>query len=387
MTLNSLNGAREEAKELLRSFIPLAGSSYSANRNFDRGGQHKFVSRLSKYLSRRILLEEEVIQEVLSSHSVAASEKFIQEVIWRTYWKGWLEKRPQVWRSYKSSFHKIEYSEEELRLALLGQTGIDCFDHWVNELLESGYLHNHARMWFASIWIFTLKLPWQLGAKFFEDYLVDFDAASNTLSWRWVAGLQTKGKHYLARAENINKFTEGRFNPTGQLNEKAEALTEKLDLRAVDSGDINKSNSVSELPPKEKESVLLLVTEEDLGVHPLISPEKFSKTLILRKPTSSNLVRQFSTNCCEAKALEFRESQIISPDKLKEHLQAYDCKNLVMLRPHVGPIKDRITETLESSKASVSFVDRHWDIKHFPKASAGFFKFKKLYFNELLNPS
>jgi deoxyribodipyrimidine photo-lyase len=58
-------------------------------------------------------------------------------------------------------------------------------------------------MWFASIWIFTLRLPWPLGAAFFQAHLQDHDAASNTLSWRWVAGIQTPGKHYLARAENI----------------------------------------------------------------------------------------------------------------------------------------------------------------------------------------
>ncbi len=96
---------------------------------------------------------------------------------------------------------------------LSGSTGIDCFDHWAQELADTGYLHNHARMWFASIWIFTLELPWQLGADFFLTRLLDADPAANTLSWRWVAGLHTPGKHYLARASNIEKFTLGRFNP------------------------------------------------------------------------------------------------------------------------------------------------------------------------------
>ena len=68
----------------------------------------------------------------------------------------------------------------------------------VKELKETNYLHNHARMWFASIWIFTLDLPWQLGAEFFMKHLYDGDAASNTLGWRWVAGIQTQGKNYLA---------------------------------------------------------------------------------------------------------------------------------------------------------------------------------------------
>jgi deoxyribodipyrimidine photo-lyase len=72
-------------------------------------------------------------------------------------------------------------------------------------------------MWFASIWIFTLRLPWELGADFFLRHLLDGDPASNTLGWRWVAGIQTRGKTYLARASNIEKYTRGRFNPEGQL--------------------------------------------------------------------------------------------------------------------------------------------------------------------------
>ena len=59
-------------------------------------------------------------------------------------------------------------------------------------------------MWFASIWIFTLELPWQLGAEFFMQHLYDGDAASNTLGWRWVAGVQTQGKHYLASEWNLS---------------------------------------------------------------------------------------------------------------------------------------------------------------------------------------
>ena len=78
-------------------------------------------------------------------------------------------------------------------------------------------------MWFASIWIFTLELPWQLGAEFFMQHLYDGDAASNTLGWRWVAGVQTQGKHYLASEWNIKKFTNNRFQNI-QLNENASSI-------------------------------------------------------------------------------------------------------------------------------------------------------------------
>ena len=105
-------------------------------------------------------------------------------------------------------------------MCIRDRTNIDCFNEWVKELKENNYLHNHTRMWFASICIFTLELPWQLGAEFFMQHLYDGDAASNTLGWRWVAGVQTQGKHYLASEWNIKKFTNNRFQNI-KLNENA----------------------------------------------------------------------------------------------------------------------------------------------------------------------
>ena len=108
----------------------------------------------------------------------------------------------------------------DYKKAIEGNTNIECFNEWVNELKENNYLHNHARMWFASIWVFTLELPWQLGAEFFMKHLYDGDAAANTLGWRWVAGIQTQGKNYLASEWNIKKFTNNRFSNI-KLNENA----------------------------------------------------------------------------------------------------------------------------------------------------------------------
>ena len=225
---------RAAALRALADFVPAAGHAYARGRNTDPGpeGRHA-VSKLSPYLRHRLLLEREVVSAALSIHSLEACEKFVQEVFWRTYFKGWLEHHPGLWPRYVQERDAAIAAaagnsgvSHALALAMTGRTGIECFDAWVAELCTTGYLHNHARMWFASIWIFTLRLPWQIGADFFMTHLLDGDPASNTLSWRWVAGLHTKGKHYLARAENIARFTEGRFNPTGQLNEGAEALVE-----------------------------------------------------------------------------------------------------------------------------------------------------------------
>ncbi len=214
---------RTAALERLARFVPHAGADYARKRNFDLGpGQHQHVSTLSPYLRHRLLTETEVLQAVLGRHSATAAEKFVQEVFWRTYWKGWLEMRPTVWDMYRTGLRgalDMVQTQSGLRRnweeACAGRTGIDAFDAWAQELVQTGYMHNHARMWFASIWVFTLRLPWELGADFFLRHLLDGDPASNTLGWRWVAGIQTRGKTYLARPDNIATYTQGRFAPKG----------------------------------------------------------------------------------------------------------------------------------------------------------------------------
>jgi len=223
---------RSAALERLQRFVPLAGSAYASERNYDHGaGRHDNVSVLSPYLRTRLITEDDVLTAVLGRFSPKTAEKFVQEVYWRTYFKGWLEHRPSVWTAYRASLSRHlddVHSRSGLRQvwedACTGNTGIACFDSWADELVRTGYLHNHARMWFASIWIFTLNLPWELGADFFLRHLADADPASNTLSWRWVGGLHTQGKHYLARAWNIKRYTNGRFDPDGSLNETAGPL-------------------------------------------------------------------------------------------------------------------------------------------------------------------
>ncbi len=192
---------RDEALNRLEDFSNNNLGKYAADRNFDPGPENRNnTSLLSQYISHRIIDEQETIRAAYQKFPFKKIEKFVQEVFWRTYWKGWLEMRPQVWDDYNQDLNNLqnELNSSNYKEAIEGNTKIPCFNDWVLELKEFGYLHNHARMWFASIWIFTLGLPWQLGADFFLKHLLDGDPASNTLGWRWVAGLHTKGKHYLA---------------------------------------------------------------------------------------------------------------------------------------------------------------------------------------------
>ncbi|WBO58085.1 hypothetical protein GT370_12535 [Acidocella sp. MX-AZ03] len=221
---------REAGLARLAAFTPRAGRAYAAGRNTDPGpGAPSAVSGLSPYLRHRLVSEVEVISAVIARHGAGGAEKFIQEVFWRIYWKGWLELRPALWTSYRQ---RLAALREDAALmpravqAMRGETGIGCFDAWARELAQTGTLHNHTRMWFASIWCFTLKLPWLLGADFFFQHLLDADAASNLLSWRWVAGCQTPNKPYIARAANIAHYSNGRFAPYGVLNEAPEPVAE-----------------------------------------------------------------------------------------------------------------------------------------------------------------
>lgn len=241
---------RARARARLAEFLPAAGLHYGETRNADDGPRtagRGNVSQLSPWLHAGLMGEAEVLTSVLAAHGPREAEKFIAEVFWRIYFKGYLEQRPAIWSDYCAGRDAALAALDRnagLRTAYArateGRTGIEAFDTWTQELVATGYLHNHARMWFASIWIFTLKLDWRLGADFFLTHLMDGDAASNTLSWRWVAGLHTKGKHYLARADNIARYTAGRpggplaaiglVDDAAALDEPADYPRQQLDL-------------------------------------------------------------------------------------------------------------------------------------------------------------
>ncbi|MDC3091373.1 hypothetical protein OA848_03180, partial [Rickettsiales bacterium] len=217
----------------LENFLNKSVLNYSKFRNYDYGPSNRGnTSNLSKYISHRILNEYQIVKKTLNQFKLNNVEKFIQEIFWRVYWKGWLENRQMVWNDFVYYEYKSKKNKSYLD-AIEGNTKIECFNEWVEELKKYNYLHNHTRMWFASIWIFTLKLPWQLGAKFFLEHLFDGDAASNTLSWRWVAGLQTKGKHYLAKSWNIEKYTNGKFS-SQKINEEEMPLEEEKDFQLTE---------------------------------------------------------------------------------------------------------------------------------------------------------
>ena len=383
---------REAGLEALHDFVPRAGSAYARDRNHDLGAARENVSGLSPYLRHRLLTEREVLGTVLAHHSPGASEKFVQEVFWRTYWKGWLEQNPEVWRRYRHDVDALLADDlpADHEAAVSGRTGIDAMDAWVHELVETGYLHNHTRMWFASIWIFTLGLPWQLGADFFYRHLLDGDAASNTLSWRWVAGLQTAGKTYLATASNISRFTDGRFSPAG-LATTARALDEEpLPPRTpVEPADVVGSPGTR---------VGLLLHEEDLEPESLLTERpglvaRLSATAVVADPGSrspqgaSAAVVAFTTGAVDDAATRTpdaggRPARTLSdalPATVVEWARSEGLDTVVTPYAPVGPVQERL-ETLRAALSvegmELVTVRRRWDGEAWPSASRGFFPFR-----------
>ena len=377
--------SRDAALSRLHQFVPGAGRRYDSGRNTDAGrDQPTAVSRLSPYLRYRLINESEVVGQVLAQHDLNAAEKFVQEVLWRTYWKGWLEMRPSVWQRFLDERDRQRNDFPAARAivaAETGQTGIDGFDAWARELVETGYLHNHARMWFASIWIFTLRLPWSLGADFFLRHLLDADAASNTLSWRWVAGLQTAGKTYLATADNIARYTNGRYAPKG-LAREAFALTEAPIEAARGLKD-------SYLYDPGRPSILL-VTNEDMHPDPVFDGAEFRSVLVagdadvLWGDGARHFVRTAAAETAAHAAERFGcPATVIDRLDAQALITAADAAGVkLIVTPYapVGPVADKCAQlapVLADEGILLAQVRRAWDSAFWPHAKKGFFPFKE----------
>lgn len=376
---------RVAALDRLAAFAPRMGRAYAAGRNHDPGpGARQDVSRLSAHLRHRLLTEQEAVAAALARHGPEAAAKFIQEVFWRTYWKGWLELRPAVWARYRAARDAaLAAPPAGYEAAIRGGTGIACLDAWVRELVGTGWLHNHARMWFASIWIFTLRLPWALGADLFLRHLRDADAASNTLSWRWVAGMQTRGKHYVARAENIARYTGGRFDPRGQLDENPVPL------------DDGPPPAPRALPPADAPPdgpALLLLHEDDLH------PESLGLGRARVVAVAGVAVPQARSPLgCAPGAAGFAEAALqdglaratvhfgaparaTTPAEVAHCAEAAGARAVVMPWAPVGWTAEALAPlrpALAARGIALHVLRRDWDSRCWPHATAGYFGFRE----------
>jgi deoxyribodipyrimidine photo-lyase len=277
-----------------------------------------------------------------------------------------------------------------------GQSGVACMDAMARELIETGYLHNHARMWWASFWIHVERLPWELGADFFFRHLLDADPASNTLSWRWVAGLQTPGKTYLVRLSNIQKYAPHYLdgNPLGlaRLEDsaaKAQLVTDSADrsprpLAALPGSFASGSSRVGlwlhpdDLSPEQGPLERLMPASVAACVSDGVYRERYAlsqgRIESLRVVLQDGLNRAQAHFQCPGERLETRDPA----SALVEWAQRFRLDQIVTFAPMVGPIGDwlgLITRRLEGTGIRLTLIRRPSDTFAFSLAHAGFFPF------------
>ena len=390
---------RHDALQAWADFLPRV-AQYAKRRNHVEP-LHRNVSRLSAALRFRTLSEDEVLRDTLQGHPFHSVEKWVQEVCWRRYWKGWLEQRSDVWDSWRQRVRELnetlpEATRQRAEAVATGESGVDCMDAIAKELIATGYVHNHARMWWASYWIHAERLPWELGADVFYRHLLDADPASNTLSWRWVAGLQTRGKTYLVRASNIEQYAPDLLlqHPAG-----SDRIADGSVAPMVASEFANTTRQgVVEYPatiPRSERSIGIWLHADDLlpEIGPLTSlapvsvaafTQEYSNrhTLKLseRSITAQNVV--LADGLARA-ALHFACPTVCSNGDdpavaLAAWASCHGLDEVVTFAPNVGPLADllpHVRQCLESSGIVLTLVRRSSDAHAFQLAGSGFFPF------------
>jgi deoxyribodipyrimidine photo-lyase len=235
-------------------------------------------------------------------------------------------------------------------------------------------------MWFASIWIVTLRLPWELGADFFLRHLMDGDPASNTLSWRWVGGLQTRGKTYLARPDNIARYTEGRFAPAG-LARSAPPL----------DGPPAPAPRALPAPRRWRDDLPtgLLLTDDDLGAGWLVPAGLRPRAAAAlssgadRSPLSVGAAAgDFTTGACvDALArLDLPTTLLPAPAAAADWAAEAGLAQVVAPWAPVGPgaeALDAMEAALDARGIALVRAMRDWDARSWPEATHGFFRFRE----------
>jgi deoxyribodipyrimidine photo-lyase len=223
-----IEGGRQNAEHKLCEIKPIA---YGRTRNYGDG----HITRLSAYIHHGILSLNEVRNYALCQcNEPVQIGKFIQELGWRDFWQRILTQH-QTWawedvEPYKTGFTPQDYAEVLPNDIVTGSTGVACIDAFIHQLITTGYLHNHARMYLASYVVHFRRIKWQTGAQWFLQHLLDGDFASNNFSWQWIAS--TFGhKPYVFNLENVNKYFSGLVDTSPLTNQPLDASYETLQAR------------------------------------------------------------------------------------------------------------------------------------------------------------
>jgi len=378
----------------MEAFLP-AARLYARDRNFVRPG-HPSVSRLSPLLRHRLLLESETARAAMDAHGFGRVEKFVQEVYWRRYWKAWLSHRPQVWRQAVANDTPDDSAAgDRARAVMGGRSGNPVMDHFTRELLETGYLHNHARMWHAAWWVHHERLPWAWGAGFYFGHLLDGDPASNTLSWRWVAGLQTPGKTYLARRSNLERYLDPAILDANRDGLRALENPAPHPPESPGRPEVTRPALPHHPPAGGGGRTGIWMHEEDLlpEASPLASLPAIAAVAVTGHPEGWRRHRYSDARvawihgalddaaaraAAHWKHAPHREDPADLAAALAGWARACHLDEVATLRPEIGPLDDAlpaVRTALAAAGVSLALVDRPEDLALRPLATRGFFQF------------
>ncbi|MEA5581083.1 FAD-binding domain-containing protein [Nodularia harveyana UHCC-0300] len=232
-------GGRKAAEKLLKEVDPVA---YEKTRNSLTGA----VTRLSPYIRHGVLSLREVRDDVLEKvQDPNDASKLINELGWRDYWQRlYLKLGDRIWEDqeeYKTGYTPTDYADKLPANITAGTTGMVCIDSFSQELRQTGYLHNHIRMWLAAYIVHWRRIRWQAGAKWFLEHLLDGDPASNNMSWQWVASTFSH-KPYFFNRENLERYTKSVYCRQCPLYGHCdfEDSYEKLEQRLFPQGEFTK---------------------------------------------------------------------------------------------------------------------------------------------------
>ena len=210
-------------------------SDYSRTRNFYDGA----VTRLSPYIRHGLTKKDAIANLALRDYAKSTSEKFLQELAWGEFWKVAVDQLSfDLWTDiepYKTGFESNDYADELPADIAKAETPNACINHFIKDLTDTGYVHNHARMYLAAYVVHFRRVKWQAGARWFMTHLLDADIASNNLSWQWVASTFSH-KPYIFNLDNVEKYCGRQVNCRIEANPELAATYEILSQRLFRSG-------------------------------------------------------------------------------------------------------------------------------------------------------
>lgn len=221
-------GSREQALAQLEAVDAL---HYGKTRNHLEGK----VTRLSPYIRHGMLTLNQVRNTALKQASDPEQvEKLVQELAWRDYWQRLYHARPEwIWEdaeAIKTGFDATDYQDNLPVDIIEATTDVACINQCIKRLYDTGYLHNHARMYVASYVVHWRRVKWQAGAKWMHHHLIDGDLASNSLSWQWIAS--TFGnKPYIFNLDNVKKYADAALDIDPERNRPIDDSYEALAAR------------------------------------------------------------------------------------------------------------------------------------------------------------